>query len=431
MGFQPMLAAHGLEGRVTLEFQVPVNEERIEQDIQAIATFTETPGNGASRPTFSKSWRAARDYIARELESAGCKWRVDACGNLHARPNAVAWDASTWVSGSHIDSVPNGGNFDGVVGCVAPLEVFRAAKEDQKVVPLELIIWAEEEGTTFNLGMLGSRAWTGSLSREQLASIRNAQGQNYLEAGAEHGVVPDKIGVEKIKTTSIIGLIELHVEQGPGLWNDKKKAGVVNAIAGRRQFSCVLTGIANHAGSTSMRDRRDALAGMSEILLEFEKLAEHLGHRTVITIGQLFPKPNAINVINGEVTFTIDFRTPVTEILPAGDKGIHKVVEDIAARRHLIYALDVTESLPAIEMDARVCNRLLKSAEKRGLGQIPQTISGALHDAAILAPLVPTAMLFVPSRDGISHNSDEFSRIEDIAAATEVLAEAVRDRRID
>ena len=180
-----------------------------------------------------------------------------------------------------------------------------------------------------------------------------------------------------------------------------------------------------------MRDRRDALAGVAEILLEFEKLAEHLGHRTVITIGQIFPKPNAINVINGEVTFTIDFRTPVTEVLPAGDKGIHKVVEDVCTRRHLIYALDVTESLPAIEMDPRVCNRLAKAAEKRGLKQIPQTISGALHDAAILAPLVPTAMLFVPSREGISHNSDEFSRIEDIAAATEVLAEAVRDRRIE
>ncbi len=426
-----MLSAHGLKGRVTLEFQVPVNEERIEQDIQTIATFTETPGNGASRPTFSKSWRAARDYIVKELESAGCKWKVDACGNLHARPNAIAWDSSTWVSGSHIDSVPNGGNFDGVVGCVAPLEVFRAAKEDQKVVPLELITWAEEEGTTFSLGMLGSRAWTGSLSRDQLASLRNAQGQNYLDAGAQHGVVPDKIGVDKIKPTSIIGLIEVHVEQGPGLWNDKKPAGIVNAIAGRRQYSCVITGVANHAGSTSMRDRRDALAGMSEILLEFEKLAEHLGHRTVITIGQLFPKPNAINVINGEVTFTVDFRTPVTEVLPAGDKGIHKIVEDVCAHRHLIYALDVTESLPAIEMDARVCNRLAKAADKIGLKQIPQTISGALHDAAILAPLVPTAMLFVPSRDGISHNSDEFSRIEDIAAATEILAEAVRDRRIE
>ncbi|HTL29054.1 MAG TPA: M28 family peptidase, partial [Tepidisphaeraceae bacterium] len=211
---------------------MPVNEERLEKDVDLIAGFTETPGEGASRPTFSKAWRAARDYFVKELEAAGCKWRVDACGNLHARPNAVAWEASTWISGSHIDSVPHGGNFDGVVGCIAPLEVFRAAREDQKVVPMELIIWAEEEGTTFNLGMLGSRAWTGSLSRQQLADLRNAQGHNYLEAGAEHGVVPDKIGVDKIKTTAIIGLIEVHVEQGPGLWNQKKPMGVVNAIAG-------------------------------------------------------------------------------------------------------------------------------------------------------------------------------------------------------
>ena len=408
-----------------------ISAERIQADIDAIAAFTETTGAGATRPTFSPAWRAARDYVAQQLEAAGCRVRIDAAGNLRARPVAISFDTPAWMSGSHLDSVPHGGNFDGVVGVVAALEVLRLSRESQKAIPLELVVWAEEEGTTFNLGMLGSRAVAGSISHDQLASVNNAAGQNYFAAGADHGVVSDKIAADRILPGKCVGLIEVHVEQGPGLWNDDAALAIVTAVAGRRQYSCTLIGTANHAGATSMEDRLDALAGAAEIIHALERLARELAHHTVITVGQISCRPNAINVIPEEVTFTIDFRSPSTEILARGDVMIQNLVNKVSESRRLMVSLQVNESQPAVEFDKRVCERLSKAALKCVGHDLPHTVSGALHDAVILAPIVPTAMLFVASRDGISHNADEFSKIEDITAAATILAEACRNRTLD
>jgi allantoate deiminase len=414
---------------------MPVTPERIQSDIDAIAAFTETPGEGATRPTFSDAWRQARDYVIAQLEAAGCKVKIDAAGNVHARPSGITWESPVWISGSHIDTVPHGGNFDGVVGIVTPLEVIRAPREELKVaVPLELVIWAEEEGTTFGLGMLGSRAYVGELSAQKLGELRNAAGQTYLEAGAPHGVRPDDIEkpAERFSRTSAVGLIEVHVEQGPGLWNQQCPIAVVTAIAGRRQYRCTIGGIANHAGSTMMEDRRDALAGSAEMILALEKLARDLGHGSVITVGQIAANPNAINVINDEVNFSVDFRSAAMEILPRGDRSIRNIIEQISDHRGLRHHLAVTESQPAMEMDKLVVGKIARVASPHCAGgQIQRTVSGALHDAAILAPHVPTAMLFVASRDGISHNPNEFSRLSDIATAARVLFEAVRDRRLE
>jgi allantoate deiminase len=423
--------------RVHLWFQIdmPIDADRIQADIDVIAACTDTPGVGASRPTFSDAWRRARDHVAEQAEAAGCKVRIDACGNLHARPNAIAWDAPAWLSGSHIDSVPHGGNFDGVTGIVLPLEVLRVAKDDLKIaMPLELVIWAEEEGTTFGLGMLGSRAFVGELSASRLSELRNTSGQNYLEAGAPHGVRADTIGTtsEKIRPNAYIGLIECHIEQGPGLWIQDCAIAVVTAIAGRRQYKVTLKGQANHAGSTMMHDRRDALAGASEIVLAMERYGRDLGHRSVVTVGQINASPNAINVINEEVVLTIDFRSPQQEILARGDPKIRQFVESIANGRGLELSIDETEMQLVTEMDAAVVNKIQRVAKAHCPGgQIEQSTSGALHDAAILAPHVPTAMLFVASRDGISHNPGEFSRISDLALAGKVLFDAVRDRRLE
>lgn len=408
-----------------------IQNKRIQADIEAIARCTASPGQGASRPTFSQAWRDARDYVQQQLEIIGCKIRIDAAGNLRARPNAISWDVPAWVSGSHIDTVPHGGDFDGVVGIVTPLEALRAAKENIKIaVPLELVIWAEEEGPTFGLGMLGSRAVTGNLTVDQLADLRNADGQNYWEAGKPHGADPSRLPAEQFRPGTCVGLIEVHVEQGPALWSDGTKVGLVTAIAGRHQYKCELKGVANHAGSTSMRDRLDALAGCAEIMCALEKSALEIGRGCVITVGQINVKPNAINVIPETVTFTIDLRSGSTNDLVSGDRRIHTIIERIASERRLGHVLESTEAQPAVELDERICSKMRKAAERLNISPIADATSGALHDAAILAPLVPTAMLFVPSRDGISHNAGEFSRIEDIGAAAAILLETVRDRRL-
>lgn len=405
---------------------MPISPERLQRDFATIAGFTQTPGAGRTCPTFSTEWGRACEYIRGELRAIGCQERIDAAGNLHARPAGVSWDEPAWLSGSHLDSVPNGGDFDGVLGVVAPLEVLRAAQQDGLAAPkLELINFAEEEGTTFGGGMLGSRALVGQLTAEQLAGYRNAAGQTYLEAGEPHGVRPELIGRETMPLKACIGFIEVHIEQGPTMWKRGTAAAVVEAIAGRRQMRCRLHGLANHAGSTPMTDRQDCVAGAAEMISALERLAPAISPQAVLTVGRFACQPNAVNVIAGEAEFSIDFRAPTNESLADGEARIGTTLREIASRRGLSFEVQTLETLPAVAMDARVCNRLREAAGRLGMAALPATTSGALHDAAILAPRVPTAMLFVASRDGISHNPAEFSRIEDIAAAVQVLAEAV------
>ncbi len=412
-----------VRGERTSDEQI-VRIGRIRRDIEAIAACTATPGAGASRPTFSAPWRSAVDYVTGELRRCGCAVRVDAAGNLHVRPEDLSWDEPSWLCGSHLDTVPHGGDFDGVTGVVVPLELLRIAHEAGRLkLPLELVIFAEEEGTTFGRGMLGSHAWVGNLTADDLGRLTNSAGESFLEAGAPHGVRPEDIGRDVLRPETIRGFVEVHVEQGPRLWQGGEAVAVVTAIAGRRQMRIHLTGRANHAGSTAMGDRQDALAGAADILLQLERLAGALSPQTVITAGQISCLPNVVNVIPGEATFSIDFRSPDDAVLEEGMRRIEAVVAETAARRTLQPKIEILESLRAVGLNHALCSRLRDAAARRGMGSLSETISGALHDAAILAPHVPTAMLFVASRDGISHNPDEFSRVEDIAAAAEILWE--------
>ncbi|MCE9614421.1 MAG: Zn-dependent hydrolase [Lentisphaerae bacterium] len=402
-----------------------INAERIARDIEAIGGFSETPPDvGFSRPTFTPAWRMARDYVIAEARQAGCQVRIAPTGNVHARPASIAWETPVWLSGSHVDSVPTGGKFDGVAGVVAPLEVLRAHPE----APLELIIFAEEEGTTFNLGMLGSRAWTGTLTVAHLAGLSNRDGVSPLDAGRPYGVDAAAMVHERLDPRGYRGLIELHVEQGPAMWKAGQRVAVVTAIHGRRQYRVHLMGTPNHAGSTKMDDRADALAAAAAIMTGLEALAQRLSSRqdhTVITVGQLVVLPNAINVIPGEVTFTIDFRASTNAMLELGHDGIGQLIKAESARRGICAEWAATESLAAVPLDAGLCERLRAAARQVGVDPLPEAASGALHDAAILAPLLPTAMIFVASRDGISHNPAEFSRPEDVALGAEILAACV------
>lgn len=407
---------------------MPVSAARMQRDLDAIARFTQTPGAGRTAPTFSPQWRAATDYVAEQLRGLGCQVRLDAAGNLRARPEGVAWSAPAWLSGSHLDSVPHGGDYDGVAGVVVPLEVLRAAHEDGlRPLPLELIAFAEEEGTTFGGGMLGSRALVGQLSAERLATYRNAAGEDYLAAGAPHGVCPEELTRDSLRPDAFRGFVEVHIEQGPRMWRDDVRLAVVEHIAGRRQLAVRLRGSANHAGSTPMDMRRDALAGAAEMVLELERLASRVSADAVVTVGRLACQPGAINVIASEAEFSVDFRAPENGLLAAGLDKIQALVEAIATRRELESTVDVLESLPAVPMDAGLCGQLRAAAGRLGVPRVGSATSGALHDAAILAAFMPTAMLFVPSRDGISHNPAEFSRADDLAVAAAVLGEVVRE----
>jgi allantoate deiminase len=403
-----------------------VSVDRIRTDIEAIARCTETPGAGATRPTFSPAWAAARAYVIAQAESAGCAVRTGAAGNVHARPAALGWDEPAWLVGSHIDTVPHGGDYDGVAGVVVALELLRSANEDRIAAPpVELIVFAEEEGPTFGLGMIGSRAWVGELGEGQLRALHNAAGQNYLDAGRPFGVERSRLTAGRIDPARYLGLVEVHIEQGPGMWRRGERLAVVYAVAGRLQYRVTLRGEANHAGATSMRDRRDALAGAARVINGLEPIASQMA-ATVVTVGRLVNHPNAVNVIPDRVEFTIDFRSDGEVGLEAGDAKIRSLIDHVSQSRGLPATVEQTESIPARLMDQKLVARLRHAARLAGFDDVPTAVSGALHDSAVLAPHVPTAMLFVPSRDGVSHNPAEFSRVEDIAAAAAVVERLVR-----
>lgn len=401
-----------------------VDPERIERDIERIAAFSETaPEIGYSRPTFSESWIAARDYVIAEAYAAGARARIDAFGNVHIRPRDRSWDEPLWLCGSHIDSVPSGGKYDGVGGVICALELIRID------AAVELVIFAEEEGTTFGLGMLGSRGWVGTIGPGELGSVKNRHGESYLEAGRACGVNTERMKVDRIDTTAYHGFFELHPEQGLSLWNREIPAAAVYRINGRRQYRIVLEGQGNHAGSTRMNERRDALAGAARAISAVETLGNDLARRldyTVMTVGHIETQANAVNVIAGRVEFTVDFRAQESEILEDGDRRLRETLETIAEERKLKISLDCTEEQTPEPLNEELVERLHRAAEALGIA-LTDVPSGALHDAAIIAPFLPTAMVFVASRDGISHDPTEFSRIRDIADATRIVAGAVTD----
>ncbi|MCE1196848.1 hydantoinase/carbamoylase family amidase [bacterium] len=403
-----------------------ISEERLIDDIGAIAGWSESdPASGYDRPTFSSSWASAREYVADEARRLGCSVKADPAGNLHARPAGLSWDEPAWLCGSHIDTVPSGGKYDGVVGVVIALELLRTQPE----APVELVVFAEEEGTTLGIAMLGSRAWAGTLPAEQIKTLRNRAGIDFAGAGAAFGVALDKIGPESFgfPLDRYKGLIEVHVEQGAGLWKKGLPAAVVTTVNGRRQYSGGFRGVANHAGSTAMADRLDALAGAAEFVLGLEALGKEfdaLRSGSVLTTGALTIVPNAVNVIPGKADFMLDFRSPSNELLASGDRSIRRLLSSIGGKRGLEAGMECFENLPALPFDPELCDRLRQAGAKLGI-PLPDASSGALHDSAILAPCLPTAMLFVASKDGISHNPAEFSRPEDIAAAARIVVAAI------
>lgn len=401
-----------------------ISLERLQRDIEAIAAITATPGQGATRPTFSPEWGRARDYFISQAQAHGCHVRIDCYGNVHARLKSVPWDQRVWLCGSHIDTVPHGGDYDGVAGVVTGLELLRSAHEDGLRLPLEALIFAEEEGPTFGLGMIGARAWVGELDEKDLRKLKNAADQDYIEAGKPFGVDPSQFQAQRLYPHHYLGLIEVHIEQGPGMWRRDQRLAVVRSIAGRKQYRVTVIGEANHAGATSMADRNDALVGAAEMIVALEHAVKELATDTVLSVGKLNCFPNAVNVIPDKVEYTIDFRAPDDEVLRRGDQMIKAILGGVLQiRDKLKCQFAQTESIGASPMNPRLVEAL---AGGSGMGGLPVTISGALHDSAILASRIPTVMLFVPSRDGISHNPAEFSRVEDIAEAAKAVEKLVR-----
>jgi allantoate deiminase len=380
-----------------------------------LATMTEEPGR-ITRRFLSPPVHDVHAHLRRRMIALGMEVTVDAAGNLRglwAPPNA---GRRRLVLGSHIDTVPDAGAFDGVLGVVLALEWVRLAQQDLLPLPIEVIAFSEEEGVRFGVPFLGSRAVAGRFDPALLA-LKDAAGISVEEAIRAFGLDPSAMDQATVDPDAL-GFVEIHIEQGPILESEGRSLGVVNRIVGQSRLSLEFTGQANHAGTTPMNMRRDALAAAAEWTLAVEAYASQ-NEGLAATVGRMALEPNAANVIPGKVRVSLDVRHAID---PRREKAVEKLLSAAratAGRRRL--ALEFTRHMnePAVPMDDRLSAFLVDAVEAAGFP--PRTMpSGAGHDAMVMATRLPAAMLFLRSPGGISHHPAESVLEEDIEAALHV-----------
>lgn len=330
--------------------------------------------------------------------------------------------------GSHYDSVKNGGNFDGPAGVVGALEVARVMKERDlsPKYPIEFVAIIEEEGGRFGVGLFGSRAMVGDVSRESLDTSKDSDGISIAKAMKDFGFNPDKIGEAKRNPEDLKAFLELHIEQGPILENKKQDIGIVEYIVGSNQIEVKINGRSDHAGTTPMTMRSDALDAASHVISLISGFAKETGEGTVATVGTLRLSPNASNIVPGEVIFTVDIRSKRAECILEVREKIFKSLKQICYSKHVGYNVVEQINSAPIVLSKDIIFKFNKYAESLGLKR-EFMLSGSGHDAMIMATIVNTGLIFVPSKDGRSHCPEEWTDYEDLQKGVEVLCETIID----
>jgi allantoate deiminase len=351
--------------------------------------------------------------VARWLKAMGAQVRVDAAGNLRGFYPAAQLNSPRLLIGSHLDTVPNAGAYDGILGVVLAIALLEGLQGQRLPFGLEVVGFSEEEGVRFDTPFIGSRALAGRLD-QKLLEVRDAQGVSVKKAIENFGLNPEEIPEAKL-SDGALGYLEFHIEQGPVLDQLNQPLAAVEAIAGQSRLEFVFLGRANHAGTTPMNLRFDAIAGAAELIGAVERAARDLPG-LVATVGKIEAKPGAANVIAGEVRLTLDVRHRSDEIRTrAGEDFIHQAVE-IATHRGLSLRRSILLSQSAVTMDPFLTANIEQAISKTGC-KPHRMVSGAGHDAMILAEKVPAAMIFLRTPGGISHDPAESVLIDDVEKA--------------
>ena len=395
------------------------NQNRIEQHIDLLSQFTATPGADVTRLSYSKEDLSARIYIKEKMVDYGLTVSEDGFGNIFGKLEGTIPDAPSVIVGSHFDSVPNGGAYDGAAGVVVGLEVAALFQENacKPAYPLEIIALVEEEGSRFGGGLMGSRGMMGLLTNEGFKTLVDNNGVRAEDAMISIGLDPTKEKLRDPKT--IKAFVELHIEQGPILEEKAIPIGIVEAIVGLTQLEVTIQGQAGHAGTTPMDRRSDALVSAAQIIAAFPQLASDEGNGTVITTGQLNVFPNGANVIPNKVVFTVDIRSGKEEHV---QHAIRKVEELIASKNDagILTSVGQLMYISPKEMDEHVRSTLKNVSDKL---EIPYCSlnSGAGHDAMVLSDFTACGMIFIPSKNGLSHCPEEWSDAGHLADGANVL----------
>ena len=402
---------------------------RIERDIETLAGPDYTRSEEAIRRyAYTPEYRATLDYFVRELEAIGFEISYDPVGTLVARNRPPG--EQVFGIGSHCDSNRNGGKYDGTMGVVTALEVCRLNAELGLDLPLQLISFLEEEGSGFGQMLLGSRITAQRVTEEELREEFRAidDGRSFWEHAEEAGYEPSRWRESLHILDDLTGWIELHIEQARVLQDTGNRLGVVTAIAGYIHADVVLEGRADHAGATPMDFRLDVAPVAARVILEVERLAREAGEGTVGTVGEVELQPGIINVVPGRARLSLDTRGVVERGFQAVARGVEAFAREAGAERGLTASYRQRQTLPVTHMDERIVSALEEAA--RGTGEPFMLMpSGAAHDTMSVAQHVPTAMVFVPCRDGISHAPEEEADPADAALGAEVILTAIGSLR--
>lgn len=405
------------------------NLERIKHNLETLSSFNSTPGKGYTRLSFSPEHRKALDFLSKACESMGFEVMIDPVGNFRAKLKGSDPGAPPIMCGSHIDTVLYGGKLDGAAGVVAALEALTVIKEQNVPIrhSLEFIAFVEEEGASFRGGLIGSKALVGKYTVEDLKNLTNDEGLSFYEAAKNFGLNPDELEDYVLRKGDVKALLELHIEQGNVLYTKSIPLGIVEAIVGIKQLAVTLTGKANHAGTTPMNLRRDALVAASNIISFVEHCAKHEAFdTTVATVGKIWCFPNVTNVIPGKVTFTIDIRDIKTEGIQRVEQLIKEEVKRISDERGLQYSVNLVGESDPVKLSEKVVSIIQRVAEKLNVNFLRMN-SGAGHDSALLTEVTDVGMIFVPSIEGISHAPEEDTEYEDLKTGCDVLLNALVD----
>ena len=399
---------------------IEIDAERLWFRLYELAEIGRSEGGGVTRLSFTEEERAAKDLVASYMREAGLEVREDVAGNLIGRREGSDPEVPVVLAGSHVDSVPNGGDFDGPLGVLAAVEALQVMEERDLNTrrPIEVVAFTDEEGARFGFGMIGSRATAGTLTPEDL-DREDENGVSIAQAMRDCSLDPERIGEAARPEGSIHTYVELHIEQGKILENEALPVGVVTGIAGPVWLRLILEGEAGHAGTTPMGLRRDALSAAAAIIGTVEREAARTG-TTVGTVGQLELKPGGINIIPGHVSFSLDLRDIDQDVRDEVEVRISDEAGRLCEERGIVLETQTLQRLPPV-----LCSDLVREATKEACDALAfepfELASGAGHDGMHLADLCPIGMVFVRSKDGLSHNPDEYSSREDCAAGAEVL----------
>jgi N-carbamoyl-L-amino-acid hydrolase len=399
-----------------------INAQRLWDSLMLFAEIGATDKGGCNRQALTDLDKQARDLWVSWAEDAGCSIRIDTMGNIFARREGLKDDLPVVMTGSHIDTQPTGGKFDGVYGVLASLEVIRSLNDQgvQTNHPIEAVVWTNEEGARFSPAMIGSGVWSGAFSLDYGHARMDKDGKTIQEELRRI----DYEGDTPCKPHPIKGFIELHIEQGPILENEALQIGILTGVQGMNWYDLTIKGQPVHAGPTPMENRFDPFMGLHKIINKMYEMTAEYEPWSRITFGDITAIPGARNTVPEKLILAVDLRHPDKDILAEMDKRFRQIAHQECEAAGLSCQVGVEWQSPAVVFDSGCIEAVRKATQDLGYLS-KEMVSGAGHDAVYVSRVAPTSMIFVPCEKGISHNEAEYSKPGDIEAGCNVLMNAI------